>query len=284
MVTWRVHGASAVGRAHLSIGLGCQDAHGWRLLADGVIIAIADGAGSRPRSGEGSRAAVSAALEAARQTSDMNELMAIAREAIEKLAYESGEEIGAYATTLSVAYCGDNRLFRAAQVGDGIVVVKRESACERLSSVSPEQKGEFANETTFITSDDWKSAVRLYEEESVELEGVAMSTDGLRYKILADISSSVPYEPFFEDIFAYCSSTSADDAAIGRFLGSLDDQTGDDKTLVVAVRYPDDPEAPELEGQSALVVNGVIHGSPEVLSSWVAEGPGAISASESAAL
>lgn len=260
MVTWRVHGASAVGRAHLRIGLECQDAHGWRLLPDGFVIAIADGAGSRPRSGEGARTAVSAALEAAGQTSDMTQLITVSREAIERLADEAGEEIGAFATTLAVVYCCDNR-FSAAQVGDGIVVIKRDSVSEPFSNISPDQKGEFANETTFITSNTWKNSVRMYDESPVKLEGVVMSTDGLRYKILADISSSELYEAFFEDIIAYCSSTSADDGAIGRFLGNLDDQTGDDKTLVVAVPHPHSSEGPDRERQSALVVNGVVHGS-----------------------
>ena len=63
---------------------------------------------------------------------------------------------------------------------------------------------------------------------------VSLSTDGLRYKIL-DVASGDPYSPFYDDLFAYAKAEDSTSEGIERFLGRVDDQTGDDKTLVVAV-------------------------------------------------
>ena len=61
---WNVVGGSATGKSHLRNGTECQDSHGWLIRADGVVcLSVADGAGSRPRSGEGSQAAVEAVLD-----------------------------------------------------------------------------------------------------------------------------------------------------------------------------------------------------------------------------
>ena len=42
--------------------------------------------------------------------------------------------------------------------------------------------------------------------------------------------------PFFEDLAAFARSPLASDDAVRAFLAGLDDQSGDDKTLVAAVR------------------------------------------------
>jgi serine/threonine protein phosphatase PrpC len=60
---WRVVGASVVGTAHEKTGQPCQDAHGWRILPDNVLIAaVADGAGSAALGEIGAQVAVRAVL------------------------------------------------------------------------------------------------------------------------------------------------------------------------------------------------------------------------------
>ena len=52
---WQVLGASVPGAGHVRGGQDCQDAHRWRALPGGVlVVAVADGAGSAPRSELGS--------------------------------------------------------------------------------------------------------------------------------------------------------------------------------------------------------------------------------------
>src|SRR6185436_9273324 len=61
---WRLLGASVTGTSHLKSGLPCQDAHACRALPGGVILAVADGAGSAERSAEGARCAADSVLTA----------------------------------------------------------------------------------------------------------------------------------------------------------------------------------------------------------------------------
>ena len=63
--SWNVVGASVQGTSHQqNDDIPCQDAHGYRVLLNGVIvIAVADGAGSATRSDEGAQRAVKQALD-----------------------------------------------------------------------------------------------------------------------------------------------------------------------------------------------------------------------------
>ena len=85
-----------------------------------------------------------------------------------------------------------------------------------------------------------------------------LSTDGMRFQILADLVGATPFTPFFADAEVYTRSPSADADADGRFLAALDDQSGDDKTLLVAVRAPA-PEAPARLGTLPPYPHGVAH-------------------------
>ena len=61
---WHILGASVQGAGHSARALPCQDAHLWRALpAGGFVLAVADGAGSSPRSAEGAQQAVMVAIE-----------------------------------------------------------------------------------------------------------------------------------------------------------------------------------------------------------------------------
>lgn len=64
------------------------------------------------------------------------------------------------------------------------------------------------------------------------------STDGLRFRIVDHLAAGTPLCPFSEDLAAYARSPSAASHAVRRFLDGLDDQSGDDKTLLAAVRIP----------------------------------------------
>lgn len=67
------------------------------------------------------------------------------------------------------------------------------------------------------------------------LTALFMSTDGLRYKILTNLATQRPFIPFFEDVFEFAQDEASTNEAIQTFLSALDDQSGDDKTLLLAV-------------------------------------------------
>lgn len=241
---WSVVGSSVAGTTHIAKQIGCDDAFAYALVDDDVVVAaVADGAGSYSgTSALGAFVACQTIAAAATEegfgrrfkVSDSARLVALVRElftdaftAIEKAAASQKLNIKALSTTLSIAIVSPS-LSAFAQLGDGVVVV---SDTESMSCLIPEPKGEYANETNFLTS---KKAIA--ENLRIQLvSGVtafALSTDGLRYKIL-ELSSGEPYMPFFDAIWSQLESRTVPGSSLSRFLsGLLDDQTGDDKTLV----------------------------------------------------
>jgi hypothetical protein len=89
------------------------------------------------------------------------------------------------------------------------------------------------NETAFLTGPDALGELRI---DVTPADTVFLTTDGLRFKILDDLATAAPFAPFFEDLAAFARSPQASDDAVRAFLAGLDDQSGDDKTLVAAVR------------------------------------------------
>jgi hypothetical protein len=240
---WKVIGASVPGSAHLRAGRGCDDASQWIGGTDVMCLTVADGAGSRPLSSRGSRIAVDtvAELAAAVQRGDSTEadpgawLTAVFVEVHRRIAEAAGgrdHDRHDYATTLAVAVLIGDQI-AIGQVGDTIAVVGGPGG---YVSVAPAPQYEYANETVFVTQSDFGGHLRVETVPADGVDEVYLSTDGLRYKILDDLAKSVPYEPFFADLGAYARTPAAGPKSIEKFLTTVDDQTGDDLSLVVAVR------------------------------------------------
>jgi Protein phosphatase 2C len=251
---WKVIGASVTGTSHTARGAGCQDASGWRSEPDLTCLAIADGAGSRPLSAIGSALAVERALavagtaqtdetranQAPRPADWIHAAFTDARTQISAMADSAGHKADDYATTLAIAIIAAD-IVAIGQVGDSTVVIGDGG---RYRTIAPEAKGEYVNETLFVTAPDALDHLRITVLPAKEVELVVLSTDGLRYKILSDLTVSTPFEPFFDDLSGYIRTPSASQSGIAEFLGSLNDQTGDDKTLVAAIRL-DPPRQPD---------------------------------------
>jgi len=94
---------------------------------------------------------------------------------------------------------------------------------------------EYANEASFVTDRHWRNSLTLAVLESREISGIALSSDGLRLVACSDVRTGTPFEPFFEDLFKAAESGVSEEQ-LARFLESVDDRTGDDKSLLVAVR------------------------------------------------
>jgi hypothetical protein len=70
------------------------------------------------------------------------------------------------------------------------------------------------------------------------VDALALTTDGLRYQVLDDVVANRPFAPFFQAAWAYARRADATPDAVTAFLDEIEDQSGDDKTLVLAVRDP----------------------------------------------
>lgn len=244
-MSWKVLGGSVVGSSHLRRGLGCDDAHGWIVEEGLAVIAIADGAGSRAEAALGAHVAVGAILDRARgaDIADRNEAMPedlmaelfhAARDAVDREAVARGSTIGMQASTLSVCVVSSSTL-SIGQIGDGIAVVGSE---ESVDAVAVGESFEYAGETVFLTSERAiEDHLKLHTRPSASLRGLGLSTDGLKYKMLDDVRETTPFVPFFETSWDYARRDDASSEAIRSFLEQVDDQTGDDKTLVIAVPW-----------------------------------------------
>ncbi len=159
-------------------------------------------------------------------------LFAGARQALCAEARRQEVTVSELATTLAVVLV-TARAVVVGQIGDGILAVRLRSG-EIIGPVSP-QRGEFANETTFLTTGDDLPSIALACFAADEVDAFGLSSDGLRLLITSDPATGAPHAPFFEDVFSGVAG-GVGGGVLARFLADADDRTGDDKSLVVGVR------------------------------------------------
>ncbi len=249
---WRVVAASVQGTSHQKQNLPCQDAHALRVLDDGtLLVAVADGAGSAARSQEGAQLATRealASLECARiETRTTTErawndalraAFAHARNQVIVLAAHSDSHVRLFATTLTCAVVADDWL-AVARIGDGAAIVELADG-RWVSTVAP-IKGEYANETFFLTMDDALARVEVQAMRE-NVRSLAVTTDGL-IRLALKLPDYAPHIPFFQPLLKFAADVSDAPSAneqLAAFLASerVNARTDDDKTLVLAVRVP----------------------------------------------
>ena len=260
-VGWRYAASSVIGTSHLRTGTECQDFHAVNLAsavsgAQVVVAAAADGAGSAKRSLNGARQACHTFFECAQlavaqlgqaldflHDSFANDTLEDVRTRIAELANESEEPLSAYACTMLGAIVSDNAAFFL-QIGDGAIVYRMgdaETTAWRLA-LSP-QRGEFANETIFVTRGD--AAQRISVARIVgPIAEFALMTDGIEH-LAVKTATGEPHARFFEHVFAGLraapgiAAAAAHEAWLEAFLASpqVGARTDDDKTMVLCSRH-----------------------------------------------
>jgi len=250
---WQVIGAAVQGLSHQKQGLPCQDALEYRCLPSGILlVALADGAGSALHAELGAQAAVRASVdrlitslendqpvECCEWAKVIWETFQIARTALEQLAEEHDEPLRSFATTLTCLVATPERL-AVGQLGDGAVVTVSED--DDLKTVTTLQRGEYANETNFLTQEDALDLVAIQVVDE-QVQALAVMSDGLT-RLALKRPNNEPHIPFFKPLFAFVeSSTSSNDPAqandaLTEFLTSprVCARTDDDKALVLALR------------------------------------------------
>lgn len=218
----------------------CEDAHAWALQEGWLVAAVADGAGSASRAAAGAGLASRFFVEhfcwvlAEEETVSAERIIdsfEATRRALEGLRHRTGGRLADFATTLTVAVAGPRELW-AAQVGDGAAVVR---CGDDLVALATTSKGEFLNETTFLTSSGWRQELAV-ECRHAGPAALALITDGLGLLAL-DLTTGAPHAPFFEPLFAFCRGVDDGTAGIERFLRSdrVGSRTDDDLTLLIAL-------------------------------------------------
>lgn len=245
---WHALGCSVRGTSHREASTSCEDVSTIVALDRGLVLAVADGAGSAARARLGATRAAGGASETA-----VRELLRAgtpadaeawdrlligcllgARRAVEA----EGGAVHELSSTLLLAILYDDTL-AVAQVGDGWVVA--EDRRGGLWSVTRPVKGEYFNETVFVTSDTALESASRKVEPASEITGLALLSDGLEM-VACELAAGRPYAGFFGPLFAFVRGSSEPLAAKRRALARLLDservnrRTTDDKTLLVAVR------------------------------------------------
>jgi hypothetical protein len=249
-MSWRIVGASAPGTLHLKKDLPCQDSFYYKSLPHNqAIVAIADGAGFASRSENGADLVVHHAVNRlAHHAQDLLEandevcilIMTQVFEEMIRLLYQHADKekqpLADYATTLTCVYANDTGLV-AGQIGDGIAVA--ETVAGSLMMIARPQKGEYANQSIFLTMDD---AIKYLKIRRIKkpIRSFALLTDGL-LRLALELPQGHPHASFFRPLIAFASEYDDKEMAQNQlhdFLLSprVCERTEDDKTIVLAVR------------------------------------------------
>jgi hypothetical protein len=256
---WRVRGISITGYRHLQDGIQCQDAYHQQVLApDGpVVLAVADGAGSRPRAAEGATIAVGISVEVFKKAlaggvppdpKAWHHLLRTGYDEVRRQFERTTSQIGGrsrpedFGTTLTVAVLAGPWV-GIARLGDGLVIVAvpGEGDGDDLHLVSvASNSGEFANETEFLTSGNAADAVQIDCLYDPQLKAVILATDGIAPLGILGRTGRFPKvnAQFFARVLPYLLPADGDPNVVATLLqgDKVTSLSGDDKTLLAAVR------------------------------------------------
>ncbi len=124
----------------------------------------------------------------------------------------------------------------AMQIGDGFITVRYPEQDPQL--LFPPGKGEYINETTFVTSANALKDMKVVVQPE-QPEFICASTDGLE-RLAIRMSDWTPFTPFFQPLEQYLQETKnleESDEYLMSFLNSerLNARTDDDKTLFLCL-------------------------------------------------
>jgi Protein phosphatase 2C len=247
---WKVFFASATGKYHLACNVPCQDSGHYEVIEDVLIGVVCDGAGSAREGQAGSeffaRKVTELVSESIRsghfvedtQSDYRDYLLAIirtTRSELDEIAFSRQMEPKEFACTLvgCIASRNGGCFFH---IGDGFAIHLRESGESVLSN--PEN-GEYAEETYFVTDNNWEDHLRV-TPVSVINRGclIGLMTDGASPFAVNRLRTGF-YRPFIDPVVAYLRNATEDNGnlALRNLLESekTSEITPDDKTLLLAL-------------------------------------------------
>ena len=256
VANWRCTGVSVPGNGHIRRGVPCQDAHGWAVVNDFLILATADGAGSARYAEKGSLGAVEGAIDdlvmrgvgdlllpaegnhEKRYSAAILQAFRSAHRAVLQTAALEGVSSRELATTLLVVVVGPDCAV-AGQIGDGAIVYAGQDPGRAVRATVPVHR-EHVNETEFLTQANYLDCVRVGIVEG-RIEHLALLTDGLE-PLAITFTTQTPLPGFFQGLFEFMrQSTPAAirEKAVERLLHAprIAERSDDDKTLLLAARH-----------------------------------------------
>ncbi len=251
---------SAIGTRHEQRGQPCQDFGSYRVEGNFILGAVSDGAGSAKYSDVGAQIAVESVLDAValqlgKKVPTFEAITAAAPEIFHKAFEEVRSALSCEAentgsalqdfgcTLLAFVACCD--WVAAMQIGDGLMVL-RSRADEDFNLLFEPDKGEFINETVFVTTAGAEGSLRVCVHAS-DHPFICAATDGLE-RVAVRMQDWVPHTPFFspfEACLRQLPTQSERDLYLKTFLESdrLNSKTDDDKTMLACLYDAELPES-----------------------------------------
>lgn len=246
---WKTMIAGTAGASHRARHLPCQDYGQVRVFGhDTLVAAIADGAGSAVHSARGAHLAASMAVRSLsdlfttadridnpRAARQMKDAVESARERLEVEASHRLCRSRDFACTLLAVVATESQLF-ALQLGDGFWVVRWHGQQE-YELLFPSDRGEYINETSFVTDRDSVIRMRMgFWNRSAAF--ICGSTDGLE-PLAIEYRRQKPSGPFFAPLDTFIRENLGRGTAKCELLDFLDSErvnarVDDDKTLLLA--------------------------------------------------
>lgn len=261
-MSWTTIARSAIGTRHQKQQLPCQDAAAVQILGEVAIGAVADGAGSAALADVGAKLAVKTALQSLSRTEAwlqrrqfswstlpdfppidllhhlFSKIVQRTQQTLYQQVQSTNSTLDDFACTLLV-FLATPRWLAAMQIGDGFIVVR--SPDQPYQLLFRPDKGEFANQTNFVTSPDAIATlqVRLWADTP---RFICAATDGVE-RVAIRFRDWTAFPPFFQPLEAYleeASSLEPDEEYLIDFLTSerLNARTDDDKTLLLCHYQP----------------------------------------------
>jgi protein phosphatase 2C-like protein len=243
---WKVLCASAIGSKNLNHNLPLQD-FGVGEIDPFPTLIIADGAGSQVNSKIGAETAVQVSIDyiiannfKIKDKDKCLELYKIVVSALRKKAKEMNVKTSTLATTLIIVYVLDQYVYWM-HIGDGLIIAKNK---DFISCVSVPFKGEYANQTIFVTSHDATDFIQYGSFLASTCDGMLVSSDGLS-PALVDENSLTP-APICSKLMDQLRKKPLQLDDLKHLLSNeLSGVSGDDKTLGILVPIRQDKKNDE---------------------------------------
>jgi hypothetical protein len=242
---WYAAAASVTGSAHARAGQSCQDYCAFRLV-DGMLLgALSDGAGSAKSAHDGALFAVEKALQQLsnrtwNELPEKDEFWRFSatfhvgiRDELAARAKEKELDLADLACTL-LAFVATPEWVAAIHVGDSLLVLRAPN--EKFELLFKPDRGEYVNETTFVTSSDSfeRLQVAIWPKTPAFL---CAASDGVE-RVAIRFKDWTPHQPFFETLDDYMESrpgTQQGAKDVAEFLSraKLRAKTDDDTSLLL---------------------------------------------------
>jgi hypothetical protein len=238
---WRVFAASSIGKGHIDGGLPCQDACGSVFANERLVAVVCDGAGSASQSDIGARecadsickflSGIAGSSHSCIDQGVIEQAVEAARAQIQLRAVELALPSRELACTIvgAVLFSDGGCLFH---IGDGMAVVE---LADDSTILSLPENGEYANETYFVTGDDWRAHLRV-TQFSGTIRCVSLMSDGAM-PFAVNRGKTGMFGPFIEPVRSYLatvSETEGSEALVATISAERTwSITSDDKSLLL---------------------------------------------------